>query len=134
MSNEKIFPGSHGNFEIELDATGAETSIEYKILVLEEKNIPKNFEFYAETTNSNGEIIEKTDKYKTFTELANEKLFGNIEQKESNQKRKITVYWNWKDEDIDNLLNIKDGTLIFDENNNSSLESTLNIEIEGKQI
>lgn len=133
MSHEKIFPGSHGNFEIELDATGAETNIEYKVLVLEEKNIPENFEFYAETTNSNGEIIEKTDKYKTFTDLAKEKLFGSIEQKEDNQKRKITVYWNWKDEDIDNLLNIKDGTLIFDENN-SSLESTLNIEIEGKQI
>ena len=128
MSHEKIFPGSHGNFEIELDATGAETNIEYKILVLEEKNIPENFEFYAETTNSKGEIIEKTDKYKTFTDLAKEKLFGSIEQKEGNQKRKITVYWNWKDEDIDNLLNIKDGTLIFDENNNSSLESTLNIE------
>lgn len=134
ISNEKIFPGSKGEFEIELDATGAETDIEYKILVLEEKNIPSNFEFYAETINSKGEIIDKTDKYQHFSELANNKLFESIAFDKNNQTRKIKVYWFWKDENVDDLLNIKDGTLVFNENNESSLDCNLKIEIIGKQI
>lgn len=125
-------PGSKGNFKIEIDATGSESEINYQIIVLEEKNIPKNFEFYAEIYNEKNEMIEKTDKYENLSNLAKEKLFGNISLEKNNQKRNIIIYWNWKDEQNDIFLEMKDGTISLNEN--SSLESVFCIEIIGKQI
>ena len=132
LSDQKIFPGSNGKFEIEINATGAETNIEYKIVSVEEKNIPQNFEFYAEIINEIGEILETTDKYNLFSKLAEERLCGNIGMEKNNQIRKVIVYWNWKNED--NLLDMKDGTLLYNTNNESSLNCSLIIEIIGKQI
>lgn len=53
LSNEKIAPGSSGQFEIEVDATDSEVAVEYEIKVENETNIPRNMIFYTETRDEN---------------------------------------------------------------------------------
>ena len=47
FSEKKLMPGTNGSFFIDIDASGAEVEIEYKINTLEEKNIPRNMKFYG---------------------------------------------------------------------------------------
>ncbi len=134
LSEKKIAPGSNGNFEIEIDASGAETSIDYEIIVVSEENIPDKFKFNAEIKNEFDNLIEKTEEYNSFSELAVENLFGRIDPEENNQKRKIKVYWYWDFDDEDNSnIDSNNGSLFYDEYGKSSLECSLNIEIIGKQ-
>lgn len=67
-------PGTSGNFIIDIDATGSEVEIDYKIIVLEEKNIPTNMKFYGEITDEKGGVIKKTKEYETFEELSSKEL------------------------------------------------------------
>lgn len=133
LSDEKIAPGSNGSFEIEIDASGAETSVDYEILA-SEKNIPEKFKFCAETKNEFDEVINKTEEYNSFSKLAVENLFGKIDPEINNQIRRIKVYWYWEFDDEDNSnIDSNNGTLFYDEYGNSSLECSLDIEIIGKQ-
>ena len=134
LSEEKIAPGSNGNFEIEVDATNSEVPVEYEILVSEEKNIPTNMKFYAEIKDEKGTTISTTEIKDSFTELANSDLKGLIPVEENNQKRKINVFWNWEfNEEDTTSIDADDATLAYDENNNSSLECGFNIQIVGRQ-
>lgn len=134
LSNEKIYPGSNGRFEIEVDASGSDVEVEYEIVVTEEKNIPTNMRFFAETINEQGGVINKTKEYSTFTELASNELLGNIPAEENNQKRIIKVYWNWEyNENDTSSVDKIDSTLSYDENGNSTLDCGFNVEIIGKQ-
>ena len=134
LSEQKLLPGSKGSFQIEIDATGAGTEIEYKIIVSNEKNIPTNLFFYAETKNQLGTILHKTKEYNSFNKLALENLNGNIGVENENQKRIITVFWEWKyDENTNKNIDSKEAILNNDEYENSSLECGFNIEIVGKQ-
>ena len=134
LSEEKIAPGSNGNFEIEVDATDSEVEVEYEILVKDERNIPHNMKFYAETIDEKGGVISKTNSYDSFTKLASENLNGKIPVEKNNQKRNIVVYWNWDfNEEDTSSVDRDDATLIIDENGNSSLDCGFNIEIVGKQ-
>lgn len=134
LSDEKIAPGSNGQFEIEVDATDSEVEVEYEISVTDEKNIPTNMKFYAETKNEQGGVIAKTAEYSSFTELATENLLGNIPVEENNQKRTIIVYWNWDfNENDTSSVDSNDATLSYDEEGKSSLDCGFNIEIIGKQ-
>lgn len=134
LSEEKIAPGTNGQFEIEVDATNSEVGVEYEILVSEEENIPTNMKFYAETKDENGNILETTEKSSSFTELAENYLTGTIPVEENNQKRTIVVYWDWEfNEDDTTTTDSNDAILVYDENGNSSLECGFNIEIIGRQ-
>lgn len=134
LSKDKIAPGSNGNFEIEVDATDSEVEVEYEVLVKDEKNIPHNMKFYAETIDEKGGVISKTNNYDSFTELAAENLNGTIPVEKNNQKRNIIVYWNWDfNEDDTSSVDRDDATLVIDEEGNSSLDCGFNIEIIGKQ-
>lgn len=134
LSEEKIAPGTNGQFEIEVDATNSEVGVEYEILVSEEENIPTNMKFYAETKDENGNILETTEKSSSFTELAENYLKGTIPVEENNQKRTIVVYWDWEfNEDDTTTTDSNDAILVYDENGNSSLECGFNIEIIGRQ-
>lgn len=67
-------PGSNGNFLLEIDATGSEVEIEYKVEVIESKNIPVNMRFYAEIKDIQGGVIKKTKEYEKFEELSSKEL------------------------------------------------------------
>ncbi len=128
LSKEKLFPGSKGEFEIEIDAEKSETGISYKINVLEEKNLPNDFYFFAEIKDQNENIIKKTDKYSSFSKLAEENLYGDILVEKNNQKRFIIIYWEWSiNENENNIIDIE--TL-----NNNSWKYEIYIEVIGKQI
>ena len=125
LSEEKIAPGSSGQFEIEVD---------YEILVSEENNIPTNMKFYAETKDEKGTVISTTKEMSSFTELAANNLKGTIPVESNNQKRNIIVYWNWEfNENDTTTVDSDDATLKLDENGKSNLECGFNIEIVGRQ-
>ncbi|MBR3614615.1 MAG: hypothetical protein IKL55_05505 [Clostridia bacterium] len=134
LSEEKIAPGSNGQFEIEVDATNSEVDVDYEILVSEEKNIPTNMKFYAETKDEKGVVLSTTEKNSSFTELATNNLKGTIPVEANNQKRSIVVYWEWEfNENDTTTIDSEDATLKYDENGNSNLECGFNIEIVGRQ-
>ena len=75
LSEEKIAPGSNGEFEIEVDATGSEVDVGYEILVSEEKNIPTNMKFYAEILDENGKVVALKNGTVTITAVCKEHNF-----------------------------------------------------------
>ena len=134
LSEEKIAPGSSGQFEIEVDATNSEVDVDYEILVSEENNIPTNMKFYAETKDEKGTVISTTEEISSFAELAANNLKGTIPVESNNQKRNIVVYWNWEfNENDTTTVDSDDATLKLDENGKSNLECGFNIEIVGRQ-
>lgn len=134
LSEEKIAPGSSGQFEIEVDATNSEVGVDYEILVSEENNIPTNMKFYAETKDEKGTLISTTEEMSSFAELAANNLKGTIPVESNNQKRNIVVYWNWEfNENDTTTVDSDDATLKLDENGKSNLECGFNIEIVGRQ-
>lgn len=134
LSEEKIAPGSNGTFEIEVDATNSEVPVEYEILVSNEKNIPTNMKFYAEIQDEKGTTLSTTEIKDSFTELATSDLKGLIPVELGNQKRKINVYWNWEFNETDTTsVDADDATLVYNENNESSLECGFNLQIIGRQ-
>ena len=134
LSEEKIAPGSSGQFEIEVDATNSEVDVDYEILVSEENNIPTNMKFYAETKDEKGTLISTTEEMSSFAELAANNLKGTIPVESNNQKKNIVVYWNWEfNENDTTTVDSDDATLKLDENGKSNLECGFNIEIVGRQ-
>ncbi len=97
LSDEKIYPGANGNFYIQIDATSSEIEVVYEVLVLKEYNIPEDMTFVAEILDEKGGVIKKTEEYNSFLKLASENLKGTIPVEVNNQKRKIIIYWEWKD-------------------------------------
>lgn len=67
-------PGTNGSFFIDIDASGSEVEIEYKINTLEEKNIPRNMKFYGEIIDEKGGVEKKTKEYNSFKELSSKEL------------------------------------------------------------
>ncbi len=132
LSNEKISPGSSGQFEIEVDATDSEVAVEYEIKVENETNIPRNMTFYAETKDENGNVA-KTEEKSSFAEIATENLKGIIPVETNNQKRTVVVHWNWPfNEDDETSTDSEDATLQANEEI-ASLDCGFDIQIIGRQ-
>lgn len=140
LSDKKIAPGTNGNFVIEVDATNSEVGVDYNVQFSNDKNIPRNMKFYAETTD---ELGNKTTT-ETVSSLDNlsDKIQGSIPVANGNQKRTINVFWNWDfNENDTTTTDNEDGTLavdsngnpILDANNNTSLDCVFDVEIIGKQ-
>lgn len=88
VTSGKIAPGSKGSFNIEIDATGSETALDYTIEFTNFKNKIDNLKFYSDATRT----------VDTEIDLTNTKAFdGSIALAESNKKVTKTVYWEWKD-------------------------------------
>lgn len=132
LSDEKIAPGSKGQFEIEVDATDSEVEVEYEIKVDNEKNIPRNMKFYAETKDEKGNVV-KTEENNSFKQIASENLKGLIPVEANNQKRTIVVYWDWPfNENDETLIDSEDATLDVNEDI-TSLDCGFDIQIIGRQ-
>ncbi len=134
LSEEKIAPGSNGNFEIEVDATHSEVPVEYQIIVSDEKNIPTNMKFHAQIKDEKGTTVKQTGEYSSFEELANHELTGEIPVEQNNQKRTMVVYWDWPfNEEDTTAIDANDATLTQDGEGDSNLECGFNIQIIGRQ-
>ena len=60
LIDNKIAPGTSGDFEIRLDATGAEVGINYIITFLNESNKPQNLVFTFENNKSNSQNCSRS--------------------------------------------------------------------------
>lgn len=83
LANGKIAPGSTGEFSIQIDGTGTEVGIDYKVIFQNEKNKPSHLKF-----NYQGK------EYNSITEIE-DILNGSIYVDEEEKTRKINIQWYW---------------------------------------
>ena len=99
----KIAPGTSGSFDIVIDATGSEVGVDYEVNVSEETNLPTNL-MYKATIDG-----KTTEQYSSLTELAEDKLFGNLDTVNGEFKKTITVDWEWPYETVDTNGSVIEG-------------------------
>lgn len=83
ISNNKIAPGTSGNFKIKIDATDSEVGIGYIIKFENETNKPTNLKFTYENNT-----------YNSISDLQ-EKLIGTIGANDVNKTKEININWSW---------------------------------------
>lgn len=95
----KIAPGTKGNFDIVIDATGSEVEVDYHVNVLSETNLPTNMKYYI-----NKEDGSVSGEYNSLRELSDSELKGKISIN-GDQRKVITINWKWpyETEDISQI-------------------------------
>lgn len=83
LINNKIAPGTEGNFNIEIDASGSEVGIQYQVTFNEKSQKPHNLYF-----------IYNSSTYANFDDLAFA-LKGIINADAENKKISIPIKWIW---------------------------------------
>lgn len=122
LINNKVAPGTSGNFNIVVDATGSEVGVDYTVQFLNESEKPQNLIF-----------IYDDQQYTTIQDLQKD-LSGTINANDENKTRTITVYWEWQYQtgEDENEINQND---IIDTNNAKQLENyTFDIYVTGTQV
>ena len=84
LSNNKIAPGTEGEFQIKLDTTSSEVGVNYVIKFENETQKPTNLKFIY-----NGKT------YKSLTDLQQD-LTGTINANDEDKVKTLKVAWNWK--------------------------------------
>lgn len=84
LLDNKIAPGTEGEFHIKLDATGLEVGINYVVRFENETQKPMNLKFVYDG---------KT--YNTLSDLQTD-LTGVINANDENKIRDLVIGWNWK--------------------------------------
>lgn len=96
----KIAPGTSGDFDIVIDATGSEVGVDYEVRVAEETNMPTNL-LYKIVVDG-----ETSESYTSLKELAEKELKGNIDTVNGETTKTIKVIWEWPYETKDVLGNV----------------------------
>ena len=122
LANNKIAPGTSGNFEIRIDGSNAEVGIDYKIEFLNEKNLPQNLIF-----KYNGKSYDSIVK---LNEVLNGKLNANDEQKQ----KSFVINWEWPYETGVSETEIAKNDKIDTENGKSNLNYTFDVLVTGTQV
>ena len=96
---KRIAPGTEGNFDIVLDASGSDVAVDYTIAFSNLQNKPTNLKFYSDKE-------KKTEISNLATGLA-----GTIELKDVATAVTKTVYWDWAigSSDADNSADTANG-------------------------
>ena len=121
LTDNKIAPGTSGNFQIKINAEGAEVGINYKISFINETNKPQNLFF-----------IYNDKKYKNITEMEKD-LTGTIDATTGEKEKNIEIYWEWPYEtmiDGDSSVNDKIDT----QNAQEIANYTFNVTVSGTQV
>lgn len=84
LIENKIAPGTNGNFEIVVDATGSDVGINYTIDFRNEQNKPTNLKFIYNNTE-----------YNSITQLT-QVLSGTINSDEENKRKTFPIQWKWE--------------------------------------
>lgn len=84
LVNNKIAPGTSGNFDIIIDASDSDVGIDYQINFSNEKNKPKNLKFIYDNVE-----------YNSITQLTNI-LSGTIDASEPNKSKNFNIKWEWE--------------------------------------
>lgn len=83
LIDNKIAPGTSGDFEIRLDATGAEVGINYIITFLNESNKPQNLVFTFEN-----------NKFQNLKDIEGA-LKGTIPADDTQKEKVFNIHWEW---------------------------------------
>lgn len=122
LLNNKIAPGTEGEFQIKLDANGSDVGINYVIKFENETNKPTNLKFTYDG---------KT--YNSLTELQKD-LTGTIDANGQEKIKTLTVGWNWNYETGSTQQEIVASDLIDTKEAKEIKNYTFDVVISGTQI
>ncbi len=122
LVNNKIAPGTSGNFNIIVDATGSEVGINYNIEFKEEANKPANLKFIYEDVE-----------YNSIQELENN-LSGVINANDENKIKTLNISWKWDYETGNNEEEIKANDLIDTQDAEKLQNYTFKVSVTGTQV
>ena len=122
LVDNKIAPGTKGNFNIVIDATDSDVGINYNISFSDESNKPTNLKF-----------IYNEQEYQSIEELA-DNLSGIINANDEEKTRTLNIGWEWKYETGSDANTIAQNDIIDTENGTSLANYTFNIIVSGTQV
>lgn len=122
LFNNKIAPGTNGQFEIVVDGTGSDVGIFYSINFTNEKNKPRNLKFIYDNVQ-----------YNSITELT-QVLSGVINSNEEDKKKIFTIKWEWKYETGNTNEEIAKNDKIDTEDGKNISNYTFDVIVSGNQI
>lgn len=124
----KIAPGTYGEFDIVIDATGSEVDLSYDVELLEETDKPQNLYFIYE-----GENYESLSDLISALNSDSQKIFsGKILESDSNKTVTYHISWNWPYETLDNEGNPLDEIDLAD--GQSISDYIFSVKITGTQV
>ena len=118
----KMAPGTQGDFEIIIDAKDSEVEISYNIEFLNETEKPRNLKF-----------IYEGKEYKSILEL-NGKMNGIIKKNEKEKVKRMNIKWEWKYQTGDNEEEIQKNDLIDTEDVMKLKEYNFEVIVTGRQV
>ena len=122
LLNNKIAPGTDGEFQIKLDATGTDVRINYAIKFENETRKPTNLKFTYDGK-----------KYNSLSDLQKD-LTGIINADEQEKNKTLTIGWNWKYETGSTQQEITANDLIDTKEAKEINSYTFDIVISGTQV
>ena len=122
LVNNKIAPGTSGNFNIIVDATGSEVGIRYNIVFSDEANKPTNLKF-----------IYEDQEYDSIQELENN-LSGVINANEENKTKTLNIGWKWDYETGQEEEEIAANDLIDTKDAEKLQNYTFKVSVTGTQV
>ena len=122
LVNGKIAPGTEGNFQIKVDATGSDVGIDYKIKFSDETTKPTNLKFYYQEVE-----------YNSILELGNA-LSGTINADDENKAKTFDIKWKWNYETGSNPTEVASNDKIDTQNAQEITNYEFNVIVSGTQV
>ena len=122
LVNGKIAPGTEGNFQIIVDATGSDVGIDYKIKFSDETTKPANLKFYYQEVE-----------YNSILELG-EALSGTINADDENKSKTFDIKWKWNYETGSNPTEIASNDKIDTQNAQEITNYEFDVIVSGTQV
>ena len=122
LVNGKIAPGTEGNFQIIVDATGSDVGIDYKIKFSDETTKPTNLKFYYQEVEYNS-ILELGDA-----------LSGTINADNENKAKTFDIKWKWNYETGSNPTEIASNDKIDTQNAQEITNYEFDVIVSGTQV
>ena len=122
LVNNKIAPGTSGNFNIIVDATGTEVGIRYNIVFSDEANKPTILKF-----------IYEDQEYDSIQDLENN-LSGVINANEENKTKTLNIGWKWDYETGQEEEEIAANDLIDTKDAEKLQNYTFKVSVTGTQV
>lgn len=122
LVNGKIAPGTEGNFQIIVDATGSDVGIDYKIKFSDETTKPTNLKFYYQEVEYNS-ILELGDA-----------LSGTINADDENKAKTFDIKWKWNYETGSNPTEIASNDKIDTQNAQEITNYEFDVIVSGTQV
>ena len=122
LVNGKIAPGTEGNFQIKVDATGSDVGIDYKIKFTDETTKPANLKFYYQEVEYNS-VLELGDA-----------LSGTINADDENKLKTFDIKWKWNYETGSNPTEVASNDKIDTQNAQEITNYEFDVIVSGTQV